>query len=312
MNLSQLFRSTASASLLLLSAAALHAQPAPRIEAAPRSEPVHHEARFGYSFTGSHNIDQGDDRIGNIGSQNASFNYVASIPVAEDWRARLGFIWDAHYFSLPESVPLPNTLQTTALVAGFDWSINDQWGMRLELRPGIYSDFEDISFDDFNLPGYLIGMWSPNENLTWIFGAAFDPRYGVFFGGDNVPVFPVVGVRWTFAEDWTLNLVMPKPRIEYRVTEQLTLHAGAEWRGGGYRVREDMGDSFGRADLNNARLRYREIRAGAGLAWRFHPAIALEIEGGWLVSRELDYFKEKLRYDGGGAGYGSIAVSGRF
>ena len=69
---------------------------------------------------------------------------------------------------------------------------------------------------------------------------------------------------------------MPAPRLEYEVNRNLMLFAGAELRGGTYRVDDDfVGDPSEPGNLNNAMLTYAEIRTGAGLQWTIGEACKL-------------------------------------
>jgi hypothetical protein len=44
----------------------------------------------------------------------------------------------------PKGAPLPNTLQSLALVVGADFQFGDAWLFRLELQPGFYGDGTDL------------------------------------------------------------------------------------------------------------------------------------------------------------------------
>ena len=68
--------------------------------------------------------------------------------------------------------------------------------------------------------------------------------------------------RWRTS---SLRPTVPRPRIEYKASEGVTLFAGCEFRGGSYRVAEDFGEGLDREELNGALVDYREYRAGAGL-----------------------------------------------
>jgi hypothetical protein len=125
-------------------------------------------------------------------------------------------------------------------------------------------------------------------------------------------VLPGVGVRWQFADDWTLMLLLPKPRIEYTPVDKLTLFVGAEMLSGTYRVHGDLGSSKGLAKLDDAIISYREIRVGGGVKYEILPNLAAEVEGGYMVDREFDFWDEGTRIDTEGAPYVKIGVSASF
>jgi hypothetical protein len=275
------------------------------VEEAPKARRVSHEAMIGYSFVADADVRQGNRSLDQTEEQASQFSYVASIPVSKGWQLRAGFGWDRLSFGSAPAVPIPDTLQSTQLVLGADVELSEKWLMRLELQPGIYSDFEDIDSGDFDMPIVLGFSYLANSRLQWVFGLLI----GYY---NEYPVLPGAGVRWQFADDWTLHFILPKPRLEYQVNQDLDLFVGAEVKGGNYRTGSDFGTAVGNPSLNNAVLSYREIRAGAGLVYQFHPALALEAGGGWMVDRVYDYYRADTRVRGEGAPYAEIAVKARF
>lgn len=271
----------------------------------PKTDKVSHTASTNFSYVAAANVRQGDRDLGRTSLQTTDFNYTASIPVAPAWKLRAGVDWERFSFSSPANTPLPDTLQSTSLIIGADVQLAEKWLLRLEVQPGIYSDFEDIDINDFQIPATIGFGYSPNRDLQWFFGA----RIGF---SNDIPILPVAGVRWKFAEDWTLNLLIPRPRITYQINEQWQAFAGGELKGGTYRMGSDFGTQAGNPALNNAILSYMEIRAGAGISYQFHPAISVELDGGWVVSRTYDYYRADTKMKSDGAPYAQIGLKGRF
>jgi hypothetical protein len=154
--------------------------------------------------------------------------------------------------------------------------------MRIDLEPGIYSDWHEIDWVDVNCPVRFGFSYLVNPDLQWFFGVSADPRR-------SWPVIPGVGVRWKFAEQWTLMALMPEPKIQWEPIKDLTLYLGAELKGGTYRVARDFGNSSGLPRLNNASLEYSEVRTGGGLDWRAMPFLNVGLEVGAAVYRRFDY-----------------------
>jgi hypothetical protein len=89
-------------------------------------------------------------------------------------------------------------------------------------------------------------------------------------------VFPGLGVRWRFAPEWTLNAVMPKPRLEYAPNKNVTFYGGADLRGSTFRTGEGFGTLRSRRQrLNHAVISYTEIRTGAGVDFNLSPELKL-------------------------------------
>lgn len=271
-----------------------------------RRAEVGHELRAEYSYVAGATTKQGKARFGDLDAHQTTLSYVASIPTTPEFSTRIGFRWDRNSFGLPRGAILPNTLQSTSMTLGFDMAISDHWLMRVDLEPGIYSDFaDDIDFEDFNMPLIIGFSYLVDSRLQWVFGMQVNPR-------SNIPVMPGAGVRWQFADDWTLNAIFPRPRLEYRIDETLTVHAGADLRGGTYMVREDFGDSFGERRLNETPVDYSEVRVNMGLQYRVHPAVSLVFEGGYMVFRRFEFHEEDLTLRTDPAPYGSLGLQAKF
>lgn len=290
------------------------------------AEPVksssEHVPEFSHQFdavlrygTGSR-LEQGNRKFGDLESFAGRIDYTVARPVSDAVILRAGLSWDRQSFGLPAGVPLPNTLQSAMFRLGADVELSDQWLMRVEIQPGIYSDFQDLSSRDLNMPAILGFTYLVDADLQWFFGLGIDPRFGARISNFyDSPVFPGVGVRWRFAEDWTLFFVLPTPRIEYQINENLTAYLGAGVQGGTYRLADDFGTQVGRTDLNSEVVNYREVRVGPGLRWKLSETYSVEVEGGYIVERRFEFpdaQPKRLVIESEGAGYGSVGLSARF
>src|SRR5205085_12518626 len=129
--------------------------------------------------------------------------------------------------------PLPERGYVTALLLGGDWQINEKWALHADIRPGLYTDFEDISFADFNAPFIAALSYRVSSNFLAVLGLGVNLRSDLgTIGGP--------GIRWRFADQWTLNLILPKPVIEFAVAPAVTLYGGGEWRSFSFRTAEDF------------------------------------------------------------------------
>jgi hypothetical protein len=264
------------------------------------------EVETSYSYTGRSNMKQGSRSMGNMDSQHEGLRYVVSVPLNDSVNLRAGVDYGRFDFGTSAVQFIPNTLQSTALVLGADIDLSDSWLMRIEASPGLYSDFQDISVDDFNVPTIIGFSYLVDKNLQWVFGAQIDPR-------SEWPVMPGAGVRWKFADQWTLMFILPKPRIEYEVMDNLTLFAGGEVLTGGYTLSRNFGQRWGRTDMNNDYMEYREIRTGLGAEWKFMPGFKLTADAGWSLYRQFaDHTSRITLHSSNGAPYGQVGVSASF
>lgn len=236
--------------------------------------------------------------------------YVAIVPMGSAAYFRAGLGWDSYWFmGAGGDLPVPPSLQELNLVLGADVSLSDRWLMRIEVMPGVYSDFVDVGWEDFNAPMNMGFTYLVNDRLQWAFG------FQMNFMSDW-PVVGGAGVRWQVSDYWTLNLMMPRPRIEYAAADGLTLYAGCEFRGGSFRVAEDFGEGMDREELNGALIDYREYRTGAGLSWVAHRGDGLElsvdVQGGVAFGREFEFHRTSVDLDSDPAPYASIGAKAKF
>lgn len=285
-----------------------------KVEEAPKASRIGHEVNLSQGFTAEGEMKQGDRKVGDVDGLNTEASYVATIPVADRVSFRTGIDYNRYSLGLPQGTLMPNTLQSVALTVGADFELSKNWIMRFEASPGIYSDFHDVSGSDFNVPMVLGFSYLVDSKLQFMFGLMIDPLFSTRINGlMDSPVLPGVGVRWQFADQWTLSAILPNPEIQYDLDDQWQIFAGGRLKGGSYRVSETQGDGVGRQDFNNDVVSYREIRAGLGARYKFHPALTLEAEVGYALSRSLTYKNEDgLTYDDGSAPYAEIGLKGRF
>lgn len=247
-----------------------------------------------YSFPST--IHQGNTRLGDIDTLEFHATYIQSVKLNDSFKWLVGADWHRFQASVPAGTPVPNTLQSAAAVLGFDWHFHEKWRARLEVLPGIYSDFHDISGDDINAPFSVEVSYSISPTLL------IGGQLSVHARRDS-PLLGAAGVRWKFADDWLLSLWFPRPRIEFKATDHVTLFAGATFTGGTYVVADDFGSRRGRSDLDREAVDFQEVRVGGGLRYAIKQKLAVELGGGWMVDRRYHFHERDLLLNGDGAPY---------
>jgi hypothetical protein len=240
-----------------------------------------------------------------IDEHSADVKYVISPQVNKNLLLRFGFEWQRFSFGVPDHGAVPRVLQQASGVLGFDYQIADQWLMRTEVEPGIYSDFRDISWRDFDAPLILGAVYLADADLQCFLGLRVDARC-------EYPVLPVAGIRWKFAGEWTLDLMLPNPRLEYEANERLTLYLGGGVEAGTFAVGGRFGSDHGQPRLDGAIVDYLELRLGAGCSWKITPSVTIEAEAGYVPYREFDFFYHNIDFRSHNAPYGQIACHARF
>lgn len=268
-------------------------------------DPVGFEFEFRGSYVGEGDVKRGFREIENFEEINALARFLV-LPRTPVGILRLGAEYEIYDFDIAEGLQVPDRLQSITAIVGLDTKFSDSLLVRLEARPGFfYAD--DLEGEDFNVPFVFGGTYLYSSTLQFVFGVSVDieRKYTVLPGG---------GIRWKFAPQWVLNATLPTPRLEYEMNRNLMIYAGAELRGGSYRVDDDfVGDPSEPGNLNNAILSYSEIRTGAGLLWRLGDTCRLSVEGGYVPRREFDYHRADIRYKSdGGAPYASISFNAAF
>jgi len=256
------------------------------VQSSPVSR-IGHEASAGFSYSTGSRHKQGNRSLGDTDSFNTNLSYTAVIPTTDSIHSRIGFTFDRFDFGGTGGDPIPDTLQQTSLNIGFDVELSDKWIMRIEAAPGIYSDLEDISITDFNVPVIVGFSYIVDANLQWVFGISADFRR-------DIPVLPGAGVRWQFADDWVLNFIFPKPRLEYSFDPAWTVYVGGEVKGGSYAYGKREGTRIGQPQLDNEIVEFMEARLGGGLEYKINPAVGIHAEGGAVVFRQFNFEDDDL------------------
>ena len=259
-----------------------------------------------FSLTSGSRTRLGHDRQGNVAAMSGLVREVVSARLGQGPILRLGFDWERFSFALPNRAPLPNTLQSLNAVVGLDLQLFDSWLVRLEAQPGFYSGSDDFAARDFNVPFIIGGSYIASADLQWIVGVSVDVNRAL-------PVLPAVGVRWKFADRWVLDAILPRPRLEYEFSKELTLFGGADLRGSTFRVSRDFGTAHSDARLNRALVDLTEIRAGVGASWKISSWFQADVETGVVAYRDFDFHRADTNYESkGAAAYGQLVIGAKF
>lgn len=277
-------------------------QPMPEKEAKPP-----YRANFAVegSYSGNSSLEEGGKAAGETDAWQTRVSYVGAFSTSATYSILAGFEAEVWKFDDSGGGLFPAELGSAAVVLGNVWQFRENWSLQTTLAPGIYSDWEDVGGEDFNVPATILLGYQLNPDLLLVGGLGINVW-------SEYPVMGGVGVKWKFHQDWTLNLVFPKPRLEYQVCPDAKLFVGGELKGSASRVAEDFGTRRGMAALDGETLTYREIRVGGGLECKVFGMIRAVVEGGWMVDRRLVYDGRNVELDGKGAPYAQIALIGRY
>jgi Domain of unknown function (DUF6268) len=257
------------------------------------------------SGTGSGAVHFGGVSPGNISVCGGAVSAVFRQALNERAGYSLGLAVETFNADKPSLTPVPTWLGAVALNAGGNYQFDRRLGLMARVALGTFSDLSSTRRDTWNASGVIGVLYAANPDL-FVFG-------GVLVDGfARYPVLPAAGLRWKFAPDWTLNLLYPAPRIEYRVSKELRAYAGLFSHGGGFRVAEDFGTKFGRPALNNALVDFREWGFGPGLSWNVTETVHLQFTAGYTFRREWDFHRAEFKVKADNALFVQCGATARF
>lgn len=208
-------------------------------------------------------------------------------------------------FEFGESfAPVPDHLFSIAALLKLEYIVGNDVGAFLEFRPGFYTE-DRIGISSFDVPitGGRVFVLQP-EKLFLFVGA------NVAFLRGEFPILPVAGLVWRPNRQWTLNAIVPEPRLIYSPNERLSFWVGGQLTGGSFRT--DRDNSIFPVKLRNAAVDYSEYRAGLGI--EFHPTktVSLNLGGGYAFQRRFNFERANEEFKADGAPYARVAFSAQF
>ncbi len=187
--------------------------------------------------------------------------------------------------------PIPDEIHTAKFTAGLEYKWSDKTTIRAFMSPSLYR-LEDIDSDASGYSGGLL--------MTYLYSPSLTVTLGVMASsGGSFPVIPLAGVNWKINDQLELQLMIPKPRLLYRITPKWTVFAGADATSATFRTNKDFETKGELNKYNNELADYKDIRAGVGTGFEITRGVRMEVEGGYSIYRQLDYVDrdEEVKFD---------------
>lgn len=201
-----------------------------------------------------------------------SIEAIPSLPASQNTGivAGAGF----HFLNGPVRTDLPPRL--------FDFQIGlahrkprfETFGYDLQFCVGAFSDFEASARQGVRFPGHAVGCWRAAPAVDIVFGAESLDR-------DDISVLPVAGAILRPTDAWRLELVFPRPRVEYWYSDADCVYLSGELGGGTWAIE--------RANRTGDVVTYSDLRMLVGIATRDEKGSLSAFEAGYVFSRELSY-----------------------
>lgn len=144
------------------------------------------------------------------------------------------------------------------------------WGLGF-VTPGLGTDFQGLSWDDFEVSG--LGL------LGYRFSDTFSVAGGAFaqYGAEEGRILPALGFIWQ-PEPFILQVTPPFVVLGWHATERLTLSLSAYPSGGSWDVE---GPNVNRVDLSG-------WQAAASIIYKLTDKLTLSLRGGMNLGGELE------------------------
>jgi hypothetical protein len=265
-----------------------------------------------YSFLARENVSNSQSAYGRIGEQEIGVRANLSLPISDQLSLSVGGFYNNFLFDLgnPNSfprIPLVDNLGTLGATFGFVYKASPRFSILGEVSPDFSGDLNKLTTRDFQIGGMFAVRYAPygNDRLFFLLGIGAK-------SDTQLAVFPVGGVHWQPNDVLTINLTVPRPEIDFKLTRRITLFAAGQFNGGDFRVPDSTGTAIGRPQFNNAVLAYREIRLGGGLRLKLLPFATVQTEAGEALGRDFDYYRIHENLKVGNAPYVDTRVTFSF
>jgi hypothetical protein len=203
------------------------------------------------------------------------------LPLGRRWMLPFDFRLQHMALGAAPGALMPGDIRTAHLGLGLGYRAGERWMLMARADSMLYR-LDEVDGNDVGFGGGLMALWRPRQPLQVIFGA-------LAFPDSDLPVLPMVGIDWWISSAWELRLMFPRPRLIYHLDEHWRLQAGLDVSGATFRGGDSLGASLGLSQYGNAIGTYRDIRLAVGGGWRANETFSIELEGGYSVSRRIDY-----------------------
>lgn len=179
------------------------------------------------------------------------------------------------FLSTPDAFADPNQVIRLALDVAWTWRFRNGFAVQVGTRPGIYSDFEDLSGDSFYYPFSGALIYSFNDYVSGLAGLDVRPDYGR-------GLWPLVRLEWVMSPACRLRVGYPENRFTVFWNRRWRTYVGCDWRSDSYRLADDESH-------NLEAVTFEDIRAYGGIGYSISDELSLNVEGGTVMEREIAF-----------------------
>ncbi|MEM8678055.1 MAG: hypothetical protein AAGF97_01760 [Planctomycetota bacterium] len=190
-----------------------------------------------------------------------------------------GFIFD--FLDGPSEagkISLPSKVYSAYLDALWLPQLTPQFSGDLNLRVGVYSDFDHVTSQSVRITGRGLGVLQITPNAAFKLGIEYLDR-------NDIKLLPAGGVLWTPNPHTRFDIYFPEPKLaQYWTTignTEVWWYIGAEYGGGAWTMSRETAPFVGeRFDIN-------DIRVFIGCEWDQLQRTNGLFEIGWVTARQI-------------------------
>lgn len=186
------------------------------------------------------------------------------------------FGWN--FLSGPTTADVPAQTYDLGLELNYARKLNDSWGIHLNANPLWATDFSNVTSDAFRLLAGGLLTFQADEVTKLVAGISYLDRPDLNF-------LPIAGLKWMVTEDLALDILVPRPRIAWRIKkeadEEQWLFLAGEVGGGSWAIERDphLADRMG----------YQDLRWTGGIEYRQPSGSRGVLEAGYVFNRKIEF-----------------------
>ena len=187
----------------------------------------------------------------------------------------LTLLWQGSIVSDSAGLELPNQVGGMSVDAGWTMRTTGGSAIQLRLKPGFYSDIEQIGGGAFYVPFSLAFIQSFSDQVSGIAGAEIRPRF-------DLPVMPLLGLTWQPSDCFRLEATVPESRMEWGVAEFWTVYWAFEWINTSYTLRE-------KGNFDRKQMTLEDFRTYIGAEYEVSDNIRIYGDLGTVFNRSISF-----------------------
>ncbi len=188
-------------------------------------------------------------------------------------------------------IQLPDQVVKLYLDMGWTWR-NGANAIQARVKPGLYSDIEEMGGSTFFLPFSIAGIRAFAPTISGIAGLEIRPSF-------ERNLLPCAGIEWQIHDTLNLQAQLPESRLEWRINDEWRAALGFLWESTDYALREkstfdrkQMTLEYSKAGLNVTHLTGDGFYVGMEIGRVFDRTIEFQEPGIFndveLVDTDID------------------------